>query len=318
MADTEAEALISQFNHKKVGPIPSTPTSPPPYEETSHEPGSESGSGDTTPTPTPAIAPVAESLHLPEHLHPSPHSPANSEQGSGATFGDVPSLAPAAGTSSPPSTPGASRRARGDLKRIGHGIGKGWSSPGHLPQLTIQTSVEYFQQQQPLPIYKQHPPSAPPMLMEGPPANSSAMSPPMSSGIPYALLPGTQYPRAGSMPPPGALITMSTASPPPVSIPAGYQMVPQGYMAAGMGVSQGGMYYTAVPHLPVCRYFQQNRCWAGQNCRFSHVIGPGPYIAAYPTSNGGTAFSTHRYPNSNPSPNNRVVQCRYFLAGRCW
>ncbi|KAJ3038805.1 hypothetical protein HDV00_000293 [Rhizophlyctis rosea] len=42
----------------------------------------------------PAIAPIAESLHLPEHLYPSPQSLVNSEQSSGATFqtsnGDFP------------------------------------------------------------------------------------------------------------------------------------------------------------------------------------------------------------------------------------
>ncbi|KAI9094002.1 hypothetical protein DFS34DRAFT_595825 [Phlyctochytrium arcticum] len=110
-----------------------------------------------------------------------------------------------------------------------------------------------------------------------------------------------------------------------------------------------------IENIPVCRYYQQGRCWAGGNCRFSHHVGLGPYIAAYPTSTGGTAFSAHpgpygstsnpklsqttrrqasdgplvvgeddndaeRPPVDNPRSTSPIKdgKCRYYTQGRCW
>ncbi|KAJ3047911.1 hypothetical protein HK097_011049, partial [Rhizophlyctis rosea] len=160
---TTTESLISQFTHLKVAP----PQSPPPYDQ--HEPDlyitspSNADSLTGSITPTPDIAPVAESTQL-ENLYPSPNSPILPDQLPKPQF-------PTAESRRDGSTPGTlspstARRTRtGSDKRSnrigGEGVGTTWSSI--VPNLTIQTSLEYFQQP---PVYKQHPPSAPPLLMD--------------------------------------------------------------------------------------------------------------------------------------------------------
>ncbi|KAI8826038.1 uncharacterized protein EV422DRAFT_563850 [Fimicolochytrium jonesii] len=168
-------------------------------------------------------------------------------------------------------------------------------------------------------------------------------SPPMMPQYPYAA-PGPMYPGQMAMSPGG-----------PSSMQPGMPMQNQGSdmgMQMGVGMGNPGMQmslgvdqYTGMPMpmysqqvVPVCRYFQQGRCWAGANCRFSHYVGLGPYIAAYPTSSGGTAFTAHPGSNGMPLPvppmpmhmqQNRQQQgmsqsttkekpCRYFAQGKCW
>ncbi|KAJ3019034.1 hypothetical protein HKX48_002469 [Thoreauomyces humboldtii] len=126
----------------------------------------------------------------------------------------------------------------------------------------------------------------------------------------------------------------------PMSMPGSVQMtgVPHhgnGDMGAGMGMGMPMGPYMQSPMpmmpqqqvIPVCRYFQQGRCWAGNNCRFQHYIGPGPYIAAYPTTSGGTAFTISGTAPPLPAPQTpharvgnqgRTIRCRYYTQGRCW
>ena len=239
---TTADSLIDQFTHMKVTPA----QSPPPYEQ--HEPelyntspsNSESLSGSITPTPD--IAPVAESTQL-EPLYPSSNSP---DQTGTAPFinGEVPAIREADGKI--PSPPSAARRSRNNSDKRNNRGGENWSPSANTnPQLTIQTSFEYFQQP---PVYKQHPPSAPAMLMD--PSISAALSPPMGQQqLGYSAYPmAIPYTRGGSFPP-ASVTALPNGSPPMSMSMAGYQMLPQGYVPSGMGVGQmeqGGMYYPGV------------------------------------------------------------------------
>ncbi|KAJ3121104.1 hypothetical protein HK098_003975, partial [Nowakowskiella sp. JEL0407] len=48
---------------------------------------------------------------------------------------------------------------------------------------------------------------------------------------------------------------------------------------------------SAMPTAPICRYFNQNRCWAGIHCRFTHIINNGSYVTIYPTLATANAYS---------------------------
>ncbi|KAJ3181997.1 hypothetical protein HDU87_000335 [Geranomyces variabilis] len=168
---------------------------------------------------------------------------------------------------------------------------------------------------------------SPPSIMSPP---YGLTSPIQMYGVPMGMAPPQLPGHGGQQAPPGLghhQQQQGSQQSQPIDMPMGMPMVPMGMNMGQFPNQPVPMFHQQV--VPVCRYFQQGRCWAGQNCRFSHYIGPGPYIAAYPTTSGGTAFTAH--PGHQPSPppppallprptnhQGRVIRCRYFVQGRCW
>ncbi|KAJ3169233.1 hypothetical protein HDU88_001030 [Geranomyces variabilis] len=171
---------------------------------------------------------------------------------------------------------------------------------------------------------------SPPSIMSPP---YGLTSPIQMYGVPMGMAPPQLPSHGGQQAPPGLghqqqphPQQQSSQQSQPMDMPMGMPMVPMGMNMGQFPNQPVPMFHQQV--VPVCRYFQQGRCWAGQNCRFSHYIGPGPYIAAYPTTSGGTAFTAH--PGHQPSPppaallsrptnhQGRVIRCRYYVQGRCW
>ncbi|KAJ3092151.1 Twinfilin-1 [Quaeritorhiza haematococci] len=81
---------------------------------------------------------------------------------------------------------------------------------------------------------------------------------------------------------PAAMPTNSSLPPPPYPGLVPQPMFYPAYPSSGYFQQQQPTYLA-----PVCRYFQQGRCWAGPHCRFSHIIGPYiyPAVITQPTRN---------------------------------
>ncbi|KAJ3186172.1 hypothetical protein HDU85_007612 [Gaertneriomyces sp. JEL0708] len=145
---------------------------------------------------------------------------------------------------------------------------------------------------------------------------SSFLQPPSQAYFPGMVPPQHFYrhplsPGPGSSYPDNSLNSpISTPSLPSPHLPqqAYYPSYPMAYMSyGGYYPPNTGTYPApaltmqphAVQYVPLCRYFQQSRCWAGSACRFSHYTGPGEFLSAYPTSRGGTEFGIVVNPSGN-------------------